>query len=74
MPIKEWYRGPLRSMLMHYTHPDRIRKRGVFETDTIQAMVACHLKGRYNFARKLHAMVAFEIWADQFFGKGQALA
>jgi hypothetical protein len=31
-------------------------------------MVQEHLSGRRNFARKLHAIVAFEIWADRFFG------
>ncbi len=74
MPIEEWYRGPLRDLLVHYTQPDRIRRRGVFHADTVEAMMALHLAGRRNFARKLHAIVAFEIWADRFFGKGQALA
>jgi hypothetical protein len=74
MPIAEWYRGTLRAMLTRYTEPGRLRQRGVFDEASVRSMVGLHLGGRRNFARKLHAIVAFEIWADRFFGPDQALA
>lgn len=73
MPLAEWYRGPLRGLLERYLDGERLRRRGVFDPGRIRRMAAQHLNGRRNFARKLHALVAFEIWADRFFGERQAL-
>jgi len=74
MPIELWYREPLREMLLRYTDPKRIRQRGLLNETTVTGTVHQHLSGRRNFARKLHSIVAFEIWAEQFFGKDCALA
>ncbi len=74
MPVDEWYRGPLRHVLEKYTAPQRIRKRGLLNAETLQRFVQSHVSGRRNFGRKLHAIVAFEIWADQFFGEREVLA
>lgn len=68
MPVNDWYRGPLRQVLEHYTSSPRIGKRGLLNAETVQRFVREHLSGRRNFGRKLHAIVAFEIWADTFFG------
>ena len=66
LPIEEWYRGPLRPLLLEYTQPARIAKRGLLNPVVLQRVVDAHLSGRRNFARKLHAIVAFEVWADQY--------
>ena len=66
MPIDEWYRGPLRDLLREYTGAERTRKRGLLKPDALDRTVNAHLSGRRNFARKLHAIVAFEIWADRY--------
>ncbi len=68
LPVNEWYRGPLRAVLEKYTSPARIENRGLLRSEEVQRCVGLHLSGRRNFARKLHAIVAFEIWADEFFG------
>jgi asparagine synthase (glutamine-hydrolysing) len=74
VPVNDWYRGPLRHILEHYTSSSRIRNRGLLNAETVQRFVQSHLTGRRNFGRKLHAIVAFEIWADRFFGEREALA
>ena len=74
MPIDDWYRGPLRKTLEHFTDPRRLSQRGLLQPATVQAAVEAHVSGRRNFGRRLHAIVAFEIWADQFFGGNTALA
>jgi asparagine synthase (glutamine-hydrolysing) len=74
MPINEWYRGPLRRVLEHYTSPGRLRARGLLNCEAVQQFVQLHLSGRRNFGRKLHALIAFEIWSDRFFGEAQSLA
>jgi asparagine synthase (glutamine-hydrolysing) len=73
MPVNEWYRGPLRNLLKHYTSPSRIKKRGLLDPEVLQSFVDAHLSGRRNFGRKLHVIVAFEIWAARFFGEDRQL-
>jgi asparagine synthase (glutamine-hydrolysing) len=68
LPIDEWYRRPLRPVLQKYTSPERLEKRALLNSDEVQGYVQLHLSGSRNFGRKLHAIVAFEIWADEFFG------
>jgi len=74
LPVEEWFRGDLRPLLLKYTNPARIRQRGLFCSEPIEQAVQQHLSGRRNFARKLYAIVAFEVWSDRFFGEGVALA
>ena len=74
MPIEQWFRGALRESLLRYSHPKRTRQRGLFNADMLNTVVRQHLEGRRNFARKLYAIVAFEVWADRFFGEGATLA
>jgi asparagine synthase (glutamine-hydrolysing) len=73
MPVNDWYRGPLRPVLERYTSSARIRKRGLLNAETLQRFVQSHLSGRRDFSRKLHAIVAFEIWANRFFGESEEL-
>ncbi|MGZ5004753.1 MAG: asparagine synthase-related protein, partial [Chthoniobacterales bacterium] len=74
LPIDEWYRHGLRGVLEKFTAPERLQKRGLLNSDEVQRCVQLHLSGSRNFARKLHAIVAFEIWADEFFGDRKASA
>jgi hypothetical protein len=64
----------LRPLLLKYTTSKRIQQRGLFHPKPIEDAVWQHLSGRRNFARKLYAIVAFEVWADRFFGEGVSLA
>lgn len=74
MPIDRWLRGSLRGTLQEYTDSSRIRHRGLFEPEILANKVKEHLGGKRNFARKLYAIIAFEIWADKFFGQKTVLA
>ena len=68
IPIEAWFRGPLRDVLLEYTSAARTQRRGLLHPEALASYVKAHLDGRRNFARKLHAVVAFEVWADCFFG------
>jgi asparagine synthase (glutamine-hydrolysing) len=74
MPVEQWFRGELRGLLERYTDPARLRRRGLLQAETVGRAVREHLSGRRNFARKLYALVAFEVWADRFFGTDATLA
>lgn len=65
--------GVGQTLKLKYTNPDRIRQRGLFNPKPIEQAVQQHPSGQHNFARKLYAIVAFEVWAGRFFGKGALL-
>jgi asparagine synthase (glutamine-hydrolysing) len=73
LPVAEWFRGALRPLLERQTAPNRLGRQGLFNAEPIARAVAQHLSGRRNFARKLHAIVAFEVWAERFFGADTTL-
>ena len=74
MPIEHWFRQELSGLLERYTDPARLRRRGLLRAETVTQAVRAHRSGRRNFARKLYAVIAFEIWADRFFGPDTVLA
>ncbi len=74
MPIEQWFRAELRDVLRAYTDGGRIQGRGLLRPEVLSEYVTAHLSGRRNFARKLYAVVAFELWADRFFGPKANLA
>jgi asparagine synthase (glutamine-hydrolysing) len=74
LPAAEWFRGDLSDVLRRCTSRERTRQRGLLNPECLESVVRAHLSGRRNFARKLYAVVAFELWAERFFGPGVALA
>ena len=73
LPVEEWFRGALRPLLQQRTAADRLRRQGLFNPEPVARAVSQHLSGRRNFARKLYALVAFEVWAERFFGADATL-
>lgn len=63
-PLDEWYRGALRPILIEYTRPERLSQGGLWNPEGVARFRDQHLGGRRNFGRKLHAVVAFEIWRE----------
>ncbi len=68
LPLAGWYRADLKPLLMKYTAPERLRAGGWFQSEYVQNIVQYHMSGKRDFARKLHALVAFEVWHERFFG------
>ena len=65
LPIDEWFRGGLRVALMKYTDVERLRKGGLVDPQAVARIRDDHLSGRRNYGRKLHALVAWEVWREK---------
>ncbi len=61
IPMKNWLRGPLRSMLTDVLAPERVRERGWFDPDRVGRLVAEHLAGRENHAHRLWCLISLEL-------------
>lgn len=69
IPIKNWIRNDLRSMLLDLLDGDRILRQGFFNPAFVSKLVEEHLKGVENHSHKLWALMVFEQWYD-LYGKG----
>lgn len=68
IPIKNWIRCELKSMMTDLLEPSRIRNQGLFDPDTIQKLMDAHLKGEENHSHRLWALMMFQQWHDLYAG------
>jgi asparagine synthase (glutamine-hydrolysing) len=66
IPIKNWIREELRSMMLDLLDGTRIRQQGFFNADFVSRLVAEHLQGRENHSHKLWALMVFQQWYDLY--------
>ena len=66
MPIKHWLRGELRDLMLDLLSGPRLRKRGLFAPAHVARLVHEHLAGRANHSHRLWALLAFEVWCDEY--------
>ncbi len=70
IPIKNWIRGELRSMMLDLLDKSRIEKQGFFNSDYVSKLVDEHLRGVENHSHKLWALMVFEQWYE-LYGSGK---
>jgi asparagine synthase (glutamine-hydrolysing) len=64
IPIKNWLRTDLKSLMLDILHPDRIRQQGFFDPNYVQQLTDEHLAGKENHSHRLWALMVFGIWQD----------
>ena len=66
IPIKHWLRRELKPLLLDRLAPDRIRREGIFNGETVERLVREHLEGRENHSHVLWTMLVFEDWRERW--------
>jgi asparagine synthase (glutamine-hydrolysing) len=64
IPIKNWLKNELRSLMTDTLTEDRIRQDGFFEPDYISKLMKEHLNGVENHSHRLWALIMFHQWYD----------
>jgi asparagine synthase (glutamine-hydrolysing) len=64
VPIKNWLRTDLRSLMLDVLNPQRIKREGFFDPAYVHQLTDEHLKGIENHSHRLWAMMVFGIWQD----------
>jgi hypothetical protein len=49
--------------------PGAVRRRGVFRSERVDALVREHLAGHRNHADRLWTLMMFELWAREYLGR-----
>jgi asparagine synthase (glutamine-hydrolysing) len=66
VPLRTWFRGPLRGMLDDALSPKALGRHGLLRSETVQLLRKRHASGRWNHERQLFALLAFQRWAGEF--------
>lgn len=65
-PLEQWLlNGSLKSLVLEYLNPGRIREQGIFSPDYIQETVNDFRQGVWVNPKKIWNLLAFELWYER---------
>jgi asparagine synthase (glutamine-hydrolysing) len=65
-PLEQWLlNGSLKSLVLEYLNPSRIREQGIFSPTYIQKMVNDFRQGVWINPNKIWNLLAFELWYEK---------
>jgi asparagine synthase (glutamine-hydrolysing) len=65
-PMGTWLRGDLKPLVDDMLQDARLRRVGLFNADTVRRMRAAHNAGEEDHTEAIFALLAFEVWREQF--------
>jgi asparagine synthase (glutamine-hydrolysing) len=66
VPIGDWFRGPLRPLLVETLQSRRTRQRGYFHQPFVDRLVREHLSKRRDHTLRLWQLLMFELWHRRY--------
>jgi asparagine synthase (glutamine-hydrolysing) len=63
-PMGRWFRGELRELLRDTLAPDRLRRAGLLNPDTVQEIIREHDVQREDNSDILLGLLTFELWRE----------
>ena len=66
VPVSDWLRGPLSSMVTDLLQDGRLRDRGIFDSSAIRRMWKEHKARERDHGHRLWSLVMLELWFRQF--------
>ncbi|MDH3627298.1 MAG: asparagine synthase (glutamine-hydrolyzing) [Acidobacteriota bacterium] len=65
VPLKQWFRGALNSMLMDTLRGKLCRDRGYYDPRLLDRLIDDHVSGRRDRSAMLYGLLMFELWAQR---------
>jgi asparagine synthase (glutamine-hydrolysing) len=69
-PIGQWFKGELREFLQVFLSKAHLKKSGLLDPDSVQALIADHLSGRRDYSLQLWSIIALEGWYRMYIEDG----
>jgi asparagine synthase (glutamine-hydrolysing) len=66
VPVGQWFRGPLRDLLLDALLSQQSLKRGYFREAEVRRLVDPHLEGRADHSFQLWNLLMLELWQREF--------
>lgn len=65
-PVGAWIGGELRQLSRELLSPDRIRRRGLFRTESVQNIQEQHIQKRRDHSLQIWALMILELWFSMY--------
>jgi asparagine synthase (glutamine-hydrolysing) len=65
-PFSAWARGPLRRLVQARLGTERIKRAGVLDPESVQALLRAHVSGRVERGRTLWTLLSLQMWAERW--------
>jgi asparagine synthase (glutamine-hydrolysing) len=65
-PLRQWMRGDLRELVGDLLGPESIRRRGLFDAQAVQRLIAANQSGAVDASYTLLSLLSIEIWCRRF--------
>ena len=66
IPIKNWLKTDLKSLMLEVLEPQKIKREGFFNANYVEQLKKEHLSGKKNHSHRLWSMMVFGIWQDLY--------
>jgi asparagine synthase (glutamine-hydrolysing) len=65
-PIRSWLRGALRPLVRELLAEEQVRRRGLFQPQEVQRVIAANLSGREDYNLQVFQLLNLELWQRIF--------
>jgi asparagine synthase (glutamine-hydrolysing) len=65
-PLRRWVRGELSELIGDVLSPARVRRRGLFDAERVQALIEQNRRGELDAAHAILGLCCVELWCRQF--------
>ncbi|PYS98482.1 MAG: asparagine synthase (glutamine-hydrolyzing) [Acidobacteria bacterium] len=72
IPIAEWLKGRLNSLMHDVLSPERLRSQGLFDADYVTKLIREHETGAASHHKELWTLLVFQLWFDNFLASPNA--
>jgi asparagine synthase (glutamine-hydrolysing) len=66
IPAHDWFRGPLRALLIETLTPEAVRATGIFDAKAIQSLISDHMERRINAGYHLWGLLTLFLWMKRW--------
>lgn len=66
IPIKNWLKNELKSMMLDSLSEANVRDKGFFDPRYVNRLVSEHINGNENHSHRLWALMVFHMWHDLY--------
>jgi asparagine synthase (glutamine-hydrolysing) len=66
IPTHDWFRGPLRALLMDTVTPEAVKATGIFDGQAVTSLIGDHMERRINAGYHLWGLLTLFLWMKRW--------
>lgn len=65
VPLDDWFRNDLKSLMQRYLNREKIEKEGIFNWDFVEYVIRNHQSEKINYKFQIWTLLVFEKWIEE---------